>query len=136
MLHQLLIDLATLTGSVVRSLGYVAAGVWSTSKEMIDLLVDTGIETNERVWPLPLFEDYANEIESDVADIRNIGSKPIAGASIAATFLKFFTNDHPKWLHLDIAGVAFGDSPYSKMKSATGYGVQLLIEYIQRLQKI
>ena len=128
-----LIDLATLTGSVVRTLGYSAAGAWSTSEQMLSTMTEAGAKVNERIWALPLYEEYRKELESDVADIRNLGSKPIAGASIAATFLQAFTGDHKKWMHLDIAGTSFGDSSFTKMKAATGYGVRLIIEYIQSL---
>lgn len=127
------IDLATLTGSVVQTLGYSAAGMFTHDKQMASKMTTIGELLNERVWPLPLFEDYESDLQSDVADIRNFSGKPVAGAINAAKFLEAFTNSHKKWMHLDIAGVAFGDSPYAKMKSATGYGVQLILQYIKTL---
>ncbi len=125
------IDLATLTGSVVQTLGYFAAGMFTNNTKMADEMSKVGYETNERVWPLPLFADYENDLHSDIADLRNFSGKPIAGAITAAKFLEAFTEDHKSWMHLDIAGVSFGDSPYAKMKSASGYGVQLIANYIK-----
>ena len=92
-----------------------------------------GQTTHERLWALPLWDDYAGDIVSDIADVRNFSGKPINGAIAAGKFLEFFIKDHPKWAHLDIAGVAFGDSEYSKMKSAKGYGVRLLVGYMKKL---
>jgi leucyl aminopeptidase len=128
-----LIDLATLTGSVVRTLGYAAAGMFTPSNEMADRMSKVGEDVHERVWRLPLYDDFESDLHSDIADIRNFSGKPIGGAINAAKFLESFTESHEKWMHLDIAGVAFGDSNYSKMKSASGYGVQLLTSYIKSL---
>lgn len=126
-----IIDLATLTGSSVATLGYTAAAMFSNNESMKSALTDIGYRIHERVWPLPLFDDFKSDLHSDVADVRNYSGKPIAGAITAAKFLEVFTEDHPAWLHLDIAGVAFGDSPYAKMKCASGYGVRLLTEYMK-----
>jgi len=131
---EYLIDLATLTGSVVQTLGYSAAGMFTNNSEMAKTMSTIGFESNERVWQLPLFTDFEAELHSDIADLRNFSGKPVAGAITAAKFLEAFTESHDKWMHLDIAGVSFGDSPYSKMKSATGYGVQLLVNYIKALK--
>ncbi len=125
------IDLATLTGSVVQTLGYAAAGMFSNNAEMSNHMSKIGFETNERVWSLPLFADYESDLHSDIADLRNFSGKPIAGAITAAKFLEAFTEEHKAWMHLDIAGVSFGDSPYAKMKSATGYGIKLITNYIK-----
>lgn len=125
------IDLATLTGSVVQTLGYSAAGMFTNNTQMADQMSKVGFQTNERVWQLPMFEDYESDLHSDIADLRNFSGKPIAGAITAAKFLEAFTEKHTNWMHLDIAGVSFGDSPYAKMKSASGYGVQLITNYIK-----
>jgi|SRR5690606_6276895 len=125
------IDLATLTGSVVQTLGYSAAGMFTNNMDMANKMSKVGYETNERVWQLPMFEDYESDLHSDIADLRNFSGKPIAGAITAAKFLEAFTENHDSWMHLDIAGVSFGDSSYAKMKSATGYGVQLMTNYIK-----
>ena len=127
------IDLATLTGSVVRALGYSAAGMFTNDQEMAASMSKIGSSVHERVWQLPLYEDFENDLHSDIADLRNFSGKPIAGAITAAKFLEAFTEKHEHWMHLDIAGVSFGDSPYAKMKSASGYGVQLILNYIKSL---
>jgi leucyl aminopeptidase len=130
-----IIDLATLTGSVVRTLGYSAAGLFTKNKEMSDTLSQIGESLNEKVWPLPLYDEFESDLHSDIADIRNFSGKPIAGGINAAKFIEAFTESHKKWVHLDIAGVAFGDSSYAKMKSASGYGIRLMIEYIRFLER-
>lgn len=126
-----LIDLATLTGSVVRTLGYAAAGMFTKDQDMANAMSNIGNQVHERVWQLPLYEDFESDLQSDVADIRNFSGLPIAGAINAAKFLEAFTENHEKWLHLDIAGVSFGSSSYAKMKSATGFGIQLMLRFIQ-----
>ena len=126
-----IIDLATLTGSSVMTLGYSAGAMFTNNDQLKNGLAEAGTTVHERVWQLPLFDDFKADLHSDVADVRNFSGKPIAGAITAAKFLEYFTEEHPAWAHLDIAGVAFGDSPYSKMKSAKGYGPRLLIEYIK-----
>lgn len=128
-----IIDLATLTGSAVRALGYSAAAMFSNNAEMKKNLENAGEQTNEKVWPMPLFKEFEEDLHSDIADIRNFSGKPVAGAITAAKFLEAFTEQHKAWLHLDIAGVAFGDNSYAKMKSASGYGVHLLVEYLSKL---
>lgn len=129
------IDLATLTGSVIQTLGYTAAGMFTNNTQMAQDLSKIGFAINERVWPLPMFSDYESDLHSDIADVRNFSGKPVAGAITAAKFLEVFTDDHQAWLHLDIAGVSFGDSAYSKMKSASGYGVQLITNYIKQISE-
>ena len=128
---EYLIDLATLTGSVVRTLGYEAAGMFTHNKDMASNMSDIGYKVHERVWQLPMFEEYKSVLHSDIADIRNFSGTPLTGASNAAQFLEFFTEEHKNWMHLDIAGVSFGASPYAKMKSASGYGIQLITEFIK-----
>lgn len=130
---EYLIDLATLTGSVVRTLGNSAAGMFTTNSEMAGRMSQCGESVHERVWQLPLYSDFESDLHSDIADIRNFSGKPIAGAINAAKFLESFTDSHDKWMHLDIAGVSFGDSEYAKMKSASGYGIQLINEFIKSL---
>lgn len=130
---QYLIDLATLTGSCVATLGSVAAGLFTHDDELANILSQAGEETNEKIWRLPLWEDYASEMNSDIADIKNLSGKPVAGAITAAKFLEFFTDNHLHWAHLDIAGVAFTDSEFAKTRTATGFGVRLLTHFIRQL---
>lgn len=129
-----LIDLATLTGSAVRTFGYHAAALFTNNTELEQHLKSASEATGERLWPLPLWEVYEEDLKSDVADVRNFSGRPMAGAINAAKFLEFFTEEHPRWAHLDIAGVAFGDSEFTVQKSATGYGVRLLINFLEQLK--
>ena len=128
-----LIDLATLTGSVIRALGVEAAGLFSNNDALANAFDTAGQDVGEKVWRLPIWDEYMDSMQSDIADIRNLSDKPYAGAITAAKFLEAFIDDHPAWAHLDIAGVAFGPSSLSKSYSASGYGVRLLIETISRL---
>ncbi len=129
---ETIIDLATLTGNVVSALGYSAAGLFSNNEELSQKLKESGEATGERCWPMPMWEEYAEMMQSDIADIKNFHGRPIVGAITAAKFLEFFVNEHPKWAHLDIAGVAFGDNAIAKSKLATGFGVRLLVDYIEK----
>ena len=128
-----LIDLATLTGSCVATLGYSASGMFTNNDEIAEALSKAGDKVNEKVWRLPLWEEYAIEMNSDIADIKNLSSKPVAGAITAAKFLEYFVAEHKNWVHLDIAGVAFTDSEFAKTRTATAYGVRLLIKFIESL---
>ena len=130
---EVIIDLATLTGSSVRTLGYTAAALFSHDNNLVKSLSEIGYRIHERVWQLPLWNDYDSDIQSDIADVRNFSGKPLAGAITAAKFLEYFVKDSAHWAHLDIAGVAFGDSEYTKMKSASAYGVRLLVEYMKKI---
>ncbi|EJL70442.1 M17 family metallopeptidase [Chryseobacterium populi] len=126
-----LIDLATLTGSSVRMFGDTCGALFSNDEGLKNLLVKTGDKTNQRLWNLPLWDIWKEDIQSDVADLKNISMKPIGDCIIAAKFLEQFIEDHPKWAHLDIAGVAFGNVGYAREKAATGFGVQLLADLIE-----
>jgi leucyl aminopeptidase len=128
---DILIDLATLTGSSVRMFGDTCGALFSNNEELKNLLIKTGDKTNQRVWNLPLWDIWKDDIQSDVADLKNISMKPIGDCIIAAKFLEQFIENHPKWAHLDIAGVAFGSVGYAKEKAATGFGVQLLADLIE-----
>ncbi len=128
-----MIDLATLTGSVVRSFGYVCAGMFSNNMDLARTIYDTGQSVDEKVWQLPIWDDYKSDVNSDIADTKNFSGKSMHGAISAAKFLEVFTDEHPAWVHLDIAGVAFGGSEFATMKSATGYGVRLLFELARKM---
>ncbi|MBI1226189.1 MAG: leucyl aminopeptidase [Bacteroidetes bacterium] len=130
---DVLIDLATLTGSCIRTLGTYAGGLFSNNDELVDKLNLAGERTGERLWRLPLWDDYRKELKSDVADIKNFSGNPAAGAITAAKFLEDFIEKHPAWAHMDIAGVAVMDSEFSSQKSATGFGIRMLIDYMEGL---
>ncbi|RRB03728.1 leucyl aminopeptidase family protein [Larkinella rosea] len=130
---DVLIDLATLTGSVIGTLGYHAAGLFSNNDELTSQLLKSASETGERLWPLPLWDVYKEDIQSDVADLKNFSGKPMAGAISAAKFLEIFTEEHPAWAHLDIAGMAFTDTEFGTQKNATGFGIRLLIDFLRNM---
>jgi len=130
---DVLMDLATLTGSCIRTLGTYAGGLFSNNDELAGQLLQASEVTGERLWQFPLWDEYKNELKSDVADIKNFSGNPSAGAITAAKFLEAFIENHPAWAHMDIAGVAVGDSEFSSQKSATGYGIRLLVEYMERV---
>lgn len=127
-----LIDLATLTGGVNVALGKAAAGLMSTDDNLAADLGEAGRRTHERLWRLPLWDDYRELIKSSEADIKNSASKRDAHAIVGGMFLKEFVKDNTPWAHLDIASVAFYESnsgPHPK--GATGFGVRLLVEYLR-----
>lgn len=128
---DVLIDLATLTGSVIATLGFAAAGLFTNNDELADKLLKTSMQTGEKLWRLPLWDDYKDELKSDVADVKNYHGKPFAGAIVAAKFLEVFTDKHPAWAHLDIAGTAFSDSEFGAQKNATAYGIRLLKSFLE-----
>jgi leucyl aminopeptidase len=128
-----IIDFATLTGSAVGTFGYECAALFSKNEDLSKRLQQSGEFIGERLWPLPMWDEYKTEMDSEIADIKNYHGKPFAGAITAAKFLEFFTENHPSWAHIDIAGTAFGDSEFAKTKHATAYGVHLLIKLIENL---
>ncbi len=124
------VDLATLTGACVVALGSgVAAGIFCNEDNLRDKLVTAGNSTHERLWPLPLYEDYRQTIKSPVADMKNSGGR-MGGVGTSAVFLKEFTDY--SWAHLDIAGMALSEKDNSYVPAGgTGYGVRLLIEFLR-----
>ncbi|MFC1656155.1 leucyl aminopeptidase [Patescibacteria group bacterium] len=129
------IDLATLTGACLYALGTDYAGVMGNDEKLKDDLINAGKETDELLWELPLHKDYKKTIKGKLADLRNIdnGSNYLAGTSKAAAFLEEFVGK-AKWAHLDIAGTAYVEKPRTfDQPMATGYGVRLLVNYLQNL---
>lgn len=128
-----LIDVATLTGAAVRTFGAHAAALFSSNEELELTIRAAAEQSGERVWPLPMWDVYNDDIKSDVADVKNFSGKPTAGSISAAKFLEYFTEKHPNWAHLDVAGTVYGDTEFAKSKNATGYGVRLLTEIVIRI---
>ncbi|MBB6004206.1 M17 family metallopeptidase [Arcicella rosea] len=128
-----IIDLATLTGSCVATLGYHAAGMFTNNDELADTLTEAANQTGERLWRLPLWDVYKEDILSDIADVRNYSGKPMAGAISAAKFLEVFTDNHQNWAHLDIAGTAFGDTDFAPQRAGTAFGVRLLVDFLSKI---
>lgn len=128
-----MIDLATLTGSCVATLGYHAAGLFTNNDNLAQNLTKAADQTGERLWRLPLWDIYKEDITSDIADVRNYSGKPMAGAISATKFLEVFTDNHQNWAHLDIAGTAFGDTEFAPQKAGTAFGVRLLLEFLENM---
>lgn len=124
------IDIATLTGAVVVALGNFVTGVMGNNDELIAKLIKTADESGEKYWQLPMYKEYFNSLKSDIADMKNTGSR-MGGASAAGVFLKEFV-DVPKWAHIDIAGTAYLEKPYKEfIAGATGAGVRTLLNYLK-----
>lgn len=130
-----LIDLATLTGACIVALGSEAAGVLGNDQKLMDSLKSAGEKTYERLWQMPMFDEYAELIKSDFADIKNVVSNtPGSGAGVitAAKFLENFIQPSTKWAHIDIAGTSWMEIEKGyKPKGATGFGVRLLTEFLK-----
>lgn len=123
------IDIATLTGACMVALGTVASGIMGNDEEMIERLIQTAKESGETYWQLPMFKEYMDSIKSDIADMKNTGSRN-GGASIAGLFLQEFVKD-TKWCHIDIAGTAYIEKPQKEfIAGATGAGVRTLLNYV------
>ncbi|MFV1975269.1 MAG: leucyl aminopeptidase [Candidatus Scalindua sp.] len=129
------IDLATLTGACVAALGTFASGMLGNNDELKDRVKQAGENCHERVWELPLWDEYRDLIKSTIADIKNTGGK-YAGTITAACFLDEFVEDFP-WVHLDIAGtfIVEKNTPYIR-KGASGVGVRLLTHLMQNWKKM
>ncbi len=128
---KLVIDLATLTGAIIISLGTSRAGLFSNDDKLAERLFKTGQKVGEEVWRLPLAEIYDKQINSDIADMQNIGKDREAGSITAAQFLQRFIMKDTPWAHLDIAGVAWTKKDHDiTPKGATAFGVRLLNQLV------
>ena len=130
-----IIDMATLTGAIVVSLGKHAIGLFSNDDALSQTITEAGDGTFERVWRLPIWPEYAEMIKADFADIKNISEQGEAGSITAAMFLKEFVGQ-TKWAHLDIAAVDYVKWPHPYLeKGASGIGVRLVTETLLRVSK-
>src|SRR5690606_38776656 len=125
-----MVDCATLTGAVVIALGHHAAAVLGNDDTLVTELVDAGRMSGERCWQLPLWDEYRKQLDSETADLQNVGGRP-GGSITAAAFLKEFVGD-ATWAHLDIAGTAYGDGelPYQR-KGGYGFPTRLLVQWVR-----
>ncbi len=130
--HDVIIDLATLTGACRVALGVQVAGIMGNEPSLVDGLVEIGRDAGELLWPLPLVKEYREDLKSSVADLKNVGGG-FAGAITAGLFLQEFV-EGAAWAHLDIAGPAFADKdgPYCP-RGGTGFGVRTLVRYLMSL---
>ena len=134
---KFMVNLATLTGAIIVGLGHEYAGVFSNSDELVNKLVVSGEAVGEKVWRMPLSkegEGYDKDIDSAIADVKNIGSGRAAGSIVAAQFLQRFVNGTP-WAHLDIAGMAWSTKDTGvNPKGATAFGVRLLDHFTREFE--
>ena len=122
-----MINLATLTGAILIALGHEHAGIFSNDDELAQRISEAGKASDETVWRLPLGPEYDRQIDSPIADMKNIGEGRLAGSITAGQFLQRFVNDTP-WCHIDIAGTGMHSGSKDPRKPAfgTGFGVRLL----------
>jgi leucyl aminopeptidase len=127
-----IVDVATLTGAIVVALGNICTGAFSNNQELVDKVIAAGAEAGERIWQMPMYEEYKEQNKSDVADIKNVGGR-MAGSVTAAQFLAEFAGDTP-WVHLDIAGTNMADKTKGYLvKGATGVPTRTLVNLVLSL---
>jgi leucyl aminopeptidase len=125
-----IVDIATLTGACVVALGSTVSGIMGNDEKLVQKLIQIGKKSGEKFWELPMYDDYFESIKSNIADMKNTGSRQ-GGASIAGVFLREFVTDKVKWAHLDVAGTAFIEKPHNEfIEGSTGMGVRTLLNYI------
>jgi leucyl aminopeptidase len=130
---ELIVDLATLTGAIVVSLGSEYAGLFSNNDKLSEKLIKAGEIENEKVWRFPLHKNYDKLMDSKIADIQNINYSGGAGSITAAQFLQRFLKNNTPWAHLDIAGMAWTKKDLDTIPTgATGYGVKLLNKFVEK----
>lgn len=133
---EYLLDLATLTGAVIIALGHEACGVMTNSEEFYQVIEQASTNSLDKVWKLPFWEEYAEDLKSDIADLRNITGGRAGGTLSAGQFLYKFVEKEIKFAHLDIAGTAWrGKSSGTQPDGPTGYGVRLLVDLVEELVK-
>ena len=125
------IDVATLTGACMVALGTAASGIMGNDEEFINKIIETGKIAGEKFWELPMWQEYRDNMNSEIADMKNTGTR-YGGASAAGMFLKEFVTDNVKWVHLDIAGTAFLEKPQKEFfcNGSTACGLRTLVKYI------
>lgn len=123
-------DFATLTGAVVVALGHIATGIMGTDEKLIDKVKKSSEKTGEKVWEFPLWEEYCDQVQSKIADVKNIGNPMQAGTIAGGAFLKEFVKEDIPWCHFDIAGTAWGEKekPYGPKAGATGNIIRLVLD--------
>jgi leucyl aminopeptidase len=126
-----LVDIATLTGAIVTALGKITTGVFGNNQDWVDRLLAAAKLAGEKMWQMPMFQEYADMMKGDISDLKNISGSTEAGAITAAGFLMAFAEDTP-WIHLDIAGTARAGKDLGYMaKGATGAGLRTMVELVR-----
>ncbi len=134
---KIVIDFATLTGAIMVALGQHYAGLFCNDDKLSDTLYQSGQDTNEKVWRMPLHDDFDKELNSPFVDLKNIGAGRYGGSVTAAQFLQRFVPKNTKWAHLDIAGTTWKNSgDIMNNKGSTGFGLTLIADFINKYFKI
>ena len=133
---KIVIDFATLTGAIVVALGQHYAGLFCNDDSLANTLYESGLETNEKVWRMPLHDDFDKELNSPFVDLKNIGAGRYGGSVTAAQFLQRFVPKNTKWAHLDIAGTTWkNNGDIMNNKGSTGFGLTLIADFINKYFK-
>ena len=129
---EFILDFATLTGAVVVALGHVASGIMGTDNPLIEQIKSSSKITGEKVWEFPLWDEYLDQVKSNIADVKNLGAPGQAGSIAGGAFLNSFVNENIPWCHFDIAGSAWGDKnlPYQNKGLATGEIIRLVVDLL------
>jgi len=132
---NVLIDAATLTGAILIALGSEVCGLFSNDQKLADALLQSAKNTDEYMWQLPIIDEHKNDMKSNVADLKNIGSVGNGGSAKGAAFIQAFLQDDVAWAHLDIAGIANAQShlPYCDGKNASGLVIRTLVDYVRNV---
>ena len=130
---EYMIDMATLTGAIMVALGLERAGIFTNNETLGNAIKKSGDKSGDKCWVMPMGEEYADAMKSQIADLRNLSSVRYAGSATAAAFLENFIDDNKKWAHIDIAGVdnATKNSPFGVADFASGFGLKLLNEFVK-----
>ena len=133
---KIVIDFATLTGAIMVALGQHYAGLFCNDDKLADTLYQSGQDTNEKVWRMPLHDDFDKELNSPFVDLKNIGAGRYGGSVTAAQFLQRFVPENTKWAHLDIAGTTWKNAgDIMNNKGSTGFGLTLIADFISKYFK-
>ncbi len=133
---KIVIDFATLTGAIMVALGQHYAGLFCNDDKLADTLYKSGLDTNEKVWRMPLHDDFDKELNSPFVDLKNIGAGRYGGSVTAAQFLQRFVPKNTKWAHLDIAGTTWKNGgDIMNNKGSTGFGLTLIADFINKYFK-
>ncbi len=133
---KVVIDFATLTGAIMVALGQHYAGLFCNDDKLANTLYQSGQDTNEKVWRMPLHDDFDKELNSPFVDLKNIGAGRYGGSVTAAQFLQRFVPENTKWAHLDIAGTTWKNSgDIMNNKGSTGFGLTLIADFISKYFK-
>ena len=130
---EYMIDMATLTGAIMVALGLERAGIFTNNDDLGNVLKKSGERTGDRCWIMPIGEEYADAMKSNIADLRNLSSVRYAGSGTAAAFLENFIDDNKKWAHIDIAGVdnATKNNAFGIADFVSGFGVKLINDFVE-----